>query len=130
MAKIGGSEGSLSDVLTATGRRLLSIVLSPESIAFHRIVLAESARLPELCARTYQDTSPGAQDPVRAIFRRFVDDGALRIDDAALLDQQFIQAIIGRPLLRALLGGPPMSAHAQEEHVRKAVDLFLHGVAA
>ncbi|KAF0223161.1 MAG: hypothetical protein FD176_2132 [Rhodospirillaceae bacterium] len=129
MAKIGEGEGSLSDVLTAVGRRLLDIVLSPESIAFHRIVFADAARLPELCARMYQETPPDASNPVRAIFGRFADDGSLRVGDVNLLDQQFIQAIIGQPLLQTLLGGPAMGEREREKHVRKAVDLFLNGAA-
>lgn len=129
IAKIGEYEGSLSEVLLATGRNLLNIVLSPESIAFHQIALSESTRLPELCARMYQATPDNAHNPIRAIFRRFADSGTLRTDDVAFLDQQFVQTIIGQPLLRALLGGDPLSAYEQEEHVRKAVGLFLHGVA-
>lgn len=129
MAKIGEGEGDPLEVLTAVGRRLLDSVLSPESIAFHRIVFADAARLPELCARMYQDTPPNAQNPVRAIFHRFADRGALRIDDVSLLDRQFIQAIVGQPLLQTLLGGPPMGEHEREEHVRRTVDLFLYGAA-
>lgn len=129
MFGIGESEGSLSDILTAVGRRMLSIVLSPVVLAFHRIVFAEAARLPELCARLRQFTTTETQDPVPAFFRRFADRGALRSDDVALLHQQFTQTIIGQPLRNALLGAPPMSARAQEEHVRKAVELFLHGAA-
>ena len=56
--------------------------------------------------------------------------GGLSTDDVAFLDQQFIQAIIGNPLRHALPGASPMTPLAQEEHVRKAVDLFLRVVAA
>ena len=49
-------------------------------------------------------------------------------DDVAFLDQQFVHAIMGRPLRQALLGAPPMSARAQDEHVRKAVALFMNGM--
>jgi AcrR family transcriptional regulator len=129
LAKVGESEGSLADVLTATGRELLSIVLSPASIALHRILFAEAARLPELCARIYRDPPPDRQDSIHALFRRLADRGVLRDEDVAFLDQQFVQAIIGKPLRNALLGAPPMSARAQHEHVRKAVALFLHGTA-
>ncbi len=129
MAKVGEGEGSLSDVLTAVGRRVLDIVLSPESIAFHRIVFADAARLPEISARMYKDTPLDAQNPLRDIFRRFADRGVLRIDDIGLLDRQFIQAVIGQPLLQTLLGGPPMGEHEREEHVCKVVDLFLRGAA-
>ena len=124
--KVGESEGDLADVLMATGRHLLSIVLSPQSIAFHRILFAEAARLPELCARIYQDYASD-EDSLRRLFRRFAERGLLRNEDVAFLDQQFVHAIMGKPLRNALLGAPPMSARAQEEHVRNAVALFLHG---
>lgn len=129
LAKVGKSEGGLVDVLTATARQLLSIVLSPQSIAFHRILFAEAARLTELCARFYQYGAPDTQKSTRLLFRRLADSGVVRGEDVAFLDQQFVQAIISKPLRNALLGAPPMSASAQDEHVRKAVALFLHGMA-
>ena len=132
LAEVGDSEGTLSEVLTATGRRMMNIVLSPMSIALHRTLFAESWRFPEIGAYMYQPHKTEAdmnRDPIRAIFRRFVERGDLRGDDVGFLDQQFIQMIIARPLRHALLGAPPMSAAAQEEHVRKAVELFMHGAA-
>lgn len=129
LAKVGESEGSLSDVLTATGRQLLGIVLSPQSIAFHRILFAEAARLPDLCARVYQYGASDNEDSIRLLFRRLAARGMVRSDDVAFLDQQFVQAIIGKPLRNALLGATPMSARAQDEHARKAVALFLQGMA-
>jgi TetR/AcrR family transcriptional repressor of mexJK operon len=127
VSRASESEGSLSEALAAAGRLVLSAVLSPSSLAFHRILFAEAARLPRLCALMYQEPSSDSQDPIRAIFRRFADRGELRVDHVAFLDQQFVQSIIGKPLRNALLGAPPMNARAQEEHVRKAVDLFFHG---
>lgn len=124
------SEGSLADVLTAMGRRMLSIVLSPMSIVLHRTLFAEASRLPEFCAQMYRTRQTEAEisrDPIRSVLRRFAASGALRADDIEFLDQQFIQMIIGRPLRHALLGAPPMSAAAREDHVRKSVHLFLHG---
>jgi hypothetical protein len=53
----------------------------------------------------------------------------IRGEDVAFLDQQFIHAVIGKPLRKALFGAPPMTARAQEEHVRKAVALLLNGMA-
>ena len=128
IAQVDDVEGSLPDVLTAVGRRLLGVVLSPPSLAFHRILFAEAARLPEFCASIYSGTSPDGPAPIHRVFRRFAEHGALRGEDVAFLSQQFIQAIVGNPLRNALLGAPPMSAHAQDDHVRKAVKLFLGGM--
>lgn len=128
LAKVGESEGSLSEILTATGRQLLSIVLSRQAIALHRILFAEAARLPELCARISQYGAAESEDSIRRLFRRLADRGIVRSEDVAFLDQQFVHAIIGMPLRNALLGVSPMSVRAQDEHVRKAVALFLHGM--
>lgn len=131
LADVGHSDGTVDNVLTALGRQMLSIVLSPISIAFHRILFAEAARLPDLCATMYQHRARADdEDPIRAILRRLVARGTLRDDDIGFLDYQFIQLIIARPLRHALLGAPPMTAAAREEHVRKSVQLFLHGAGA
>jgi TetR/AcrR family transcriptional repressor of mexJK operon len=129
LAEVSESDGAVSDVLTALGRQMLNVVLSPTLIALQRILFAEASRLPELCARMYQPKPKAAEivDPVRVILRRFASRGALRGDDIGFLDQQFIEMIIARPLRHALLGAPPMTAVARDEHIRKSVDLFLHG---
>jgi TetR/AcrR family transcriptional repressor of mexJK operon len=129
LAEVGESDGAVSDVLTALGRQMLNVVLSPTLIALQRILFGEASRLPELCARMYQPKPKAAEieDPVRIILRRFAARGALRGDDIGFLDQQFIEMIIGRPLRHSLLGAPPMTAAAREEHVQKTVALFLHG---
>lgn len=128
MMTIGENNQNFPDMLMVTGRFLLRVVLSPQSVAFHRIVFSEAARLPELCASIYQDTPSDHERPIRRIFLRFAEQGVLLIDDVDFLTNQFIQAVIGNPLRNALLGAPPMSAHSQEEHVRKVVELFLNGV--
>src|SRR5258706_9687339 len=60
-------EGSLPEALAAAGRLVLRAFLSPSSLAFHRILFAEAARLPELCPLIYQEASE-LQDPLPAIF--------------------------------------------------------------
>ncbi len=105
LAEIADGNGALADVLGAIGRHLLGIILSPQSIAFHRILFAEAARLPELCARIIPDQPAEMPDSIRRLFRRLAERGQIRSDDVIFLDQQFVQAIIGKPLRKALLGG-------------------------
>jgi len=128
LAKFAEGEGGAEEILIATGRHLLAIILSPQSIAFHRILFAEAARLPELCARIIPDNPVEVPDSTRRLFRRLAERGLVRHEDVVFLDQQFVHAIIGRPLRMTLLGAPPMTARAQELHVRKAVALFLNGM--
>jgi AcrR family transcriptional regulator len=127
LGKIADGEGSVEEILTATGRHLLGVILSPQSIAFHRILFAGAARLPTLTARIISD-EPELPDSTRRLFRRLAARGLIRDEDVVFLDQQYIHAVIGKPLRRALLGAPAMTARQQEEHVRKAVALFLKGM--
>jgi AcrR family transcriptional regulator len=129
LGKIAENDGSVEEVLTAVGRHLLGIILSPRSIALHRILFAEAARLPGLCARLIPEGPAEIEDSTRRLFRRLAERGLIRGEDVVFLDQQFVHAIIGKPLRRALLGAPVMTARAQEEHVCKAVALFMHGIA-
>jgi hypothetical protein len=62
------------------------------------------------------------------MFLRLAERGEIRSEDVVFLDQQFLHAIIGRPLRKALFGAPTMTARAREDHVRKAVALFLNGM--
>ncbi|RJF77258.1 TetR family transcriptional regulator [Azospirillum cavernae] len=127
MAAIGENNQNPSDALTEAGSFLLNVVLSPQSVAFHRIVFSEAARLPELCASMHQDAPSDRGHPIRRIILRFAEQGVLDINDVDFLTHQFVQAVIGNPLRKALLGGPPMSAQARQDHVRKTVALFLRG---
>ncbi|MDQ7250602.1 TetR/AcrR family transcriptional regulator [Dongia sedimenti] len=128
LREIADGDGELADVLGAIGRHLLGIILSPQSIAFHRILFAEAARLPELFARIVPDQPTEMPDATRRLFHRLAERGLVRREDVAFLDQQFVHAIIGKPLRKALFGASPMTAREQEEHVRKAVALFMHGM--
>ena len=70
ISEAGKDEDTLSDALTAAGRRVLGVVLSPLSIAFYRILVAEAARLPELCAYMYKEQPSELQGSIRTILDR------------------------------------------------------------
>ncbi len=129
MGDLGEREGGVREVLLAAGRQMLAVALAPQSLAFQHILLAEAARLPDLCARIFQGAPDGPPRVAPALFRRLAERGLLSTGDPDFLGQQFIQAVIGAPRQMALLGAPPMSAQARDAHVRKAVDLFLGGAA-
>jgi len=128
LGEIAENDGAVEDVLIAVGRRLLGIILSPQSIAFHRILFAEAPRMPEFCALLAPDNPTEHGHSARRLFQRLAERGVVREEDVVFLNQQFVQAITARPLRHALFGAPPMDARAQEEHVRKAVSLFVKGM--
>lgn len=82
----GGTEAALSRF----GRILLRKIMSPSSMALHRLIVAEAERFPQL-GRTFADRGP---DRVRARLTRYMSEemevGRLREGDAGVAARQFV----------------------------------------
>jgi AcrR family transcriptional regulator len=81
-----GTEAALSRF----GRILLRKIMSPSSMALHRLIVAEAERFPQL-GRTFADRGP---DRVRARLTRYMSEemevGRLRPGDAGVAARQFV----------------------------------------
>ena len=126
---MSGRVGEALDLRVLREQLLHALALEAGAAPVDEPHFAEAARLPELCARIIPDNAVELPDATRRVFHRLAERGLVRSEDVVFLDQQFVQAIIGKPLRKALFGAPPMTAREQEEHVRKAVALFMHGMA-
>ncbi len=119
--------GDLEEDLRALGRDFLERVLSPSSLALHRLVVGESARFPELGRISYESA--------RRLVKRlaeFLDTHAgrnrLSIDDTELAAEQFLGMLLGLLQLRAILCGEAGGCLSRiEPHVDHAVAVFLEG---
>jgi TetR/AcrR family transcriptional repressor of mexJK operon len=111
------------------GRRYLELALAESSVALHRTIVAESARLPRL-GRLIYDCGP--TQVVRALARFLGASKALRLRNPQLAAEQFLGMVLGHAQLRLLLSGrPPAEVRAGiEATVDHAVDLFLNGALA
>jgi len=66
--------------LEAIGRRFVDLILDPEVVAMHRVIVAECQRSPDL-ARTFWASGPERTiRPVAAAFERWAREGALTFD--------------------------------------------------
>src|SRR5579875_2464686 len=96
--------------LFVLGRRFLELILSPDAIALHRIILGEVTRFPRL----------------GEVFWRAGAAGALAIADTRLAAEQFIGLVRGETQLRQLLRlEPAADTAAIEAAVKAAVATFL-----
>ncbi len=117
--------------LTLLGRRVLGFLLGPRPLAIYRVVIAESARFPEL-GRAFYDFGPAA---FRAAFGDWLIGqnlaGRLRVDDPAMAADQFISMLRGGLYLRATLGlvSPPWDDEI-EATVSAAVGAYLRAYAS
>jgi TetR/AcrR family transcriptional repressor of mexJK operon len=115
--------GPLEPALLAAGMAIIDVALSPAALGLRRLIIAESARFPELAA-TVQQTGAGS-GPARIA-------ALLRPDapaDAATLfaARQFLALILNEPLNRATIGDASLDADARRAWVAQSVALFLRG---
>jgi len=110
---------------------ILHAALSPHAIALHRLIVAESARFPELArVLALEGATEEATTLIAGILERAVTAKRLRIDDTRFAAQQFLQMVVTLPQRRAMGLGDPMSADELREWPHKVADLFLRGCGA
>jgi TetR/AcrR family transcriptional repressor of mexJK operon len=123
--EIASHAPSADGALREIGRLWMSFLLHPDSMAIHRIVIAESARFPDL-ARAFYAAGPATG---RAwLSRRMAEEqrrGRLRADaDPAVAADHLMGMLRGELYLRTVLGGPPPEASAIQATVDQAVEVF------
>ena len=112
--------------LTILGRRFLELLLSPEAIALHRIMIGEVARFPQLGVVFWRAGPERNFGQIEAFMRRAGDCGALDITDPRRAAEHFVGLVRGETQLRHLLKlESGAAAAAIEATVAAAVDTFL-----
>lgn len=124
---------SVTDVratLTDLARRALRFMLEEQSLAIYRVVIAESARFPEL-GRAYYEHGPAVGRRVLAAWlERQMDAGKLRRRDPEVAAEQFGGLLHTHLHLRALLGiGPAATAAEIDAATAAIVETFLSAYA-
>jgi TetR/AcrR family transcriptional regulator, mexJK operon transcriptional repressor len=128
-ARFSAGELDPSDVqtsLTVLGRRFLELVLSPDGIALHRILLGEVTRFPGLGEVFWRAGPERQRVQIEAFLRSAVACGTLSVEDTRLAAEQFVSLVRGDVQLRHLL---KLEAEAAETDthaaVEAAVDTFI-----
>jgi len=119
---------NLRDTLTAFGRQLMDIYLSPTVLGVYRMVVAEAQRYPDL-ARAFYDRGPGRTTAGLAqVLEQAVARGELASADPALHAEHFVGLIRDNHHLQVVLGlRPPPPTAERHRIVASAVELFLDG---
>ena len=110
--------------LTVIAQRLLGLLMSPESLALYRVVVAEAIRSPDL-ARAFYETGPlRGKAAISASMERLQRRGELsgKIDPLILTDQ-FLGMLRAETYHRALLGLPP--GRSVEDSIVSAVETVM-----
>ena len=109
-------------------RQAAHILLSPQTIGIHRLVIAETPRWPEL-ARAFHREGPGrCKAAVLEWFARQCARGNFVIADMEEAAGMLFGMVVGEPHMKQLLcDSRPLSKAAIDRRVKRAVEIFLKG---
>ena len=123
---INGS--NLQENLQRLARLMLHGALSPQGVALSRLIIAESARFPELAM--IANEQGGRQEGITLIaglLERHAQGEHLTVKNYNFAAQQFLQMVIAIPQRCAMGLGTPMSPKEIETWLQDTVNLFLNG---
>ncbi|HEY0205386.1 MAG TPA: TetR/AcrR family transcriptional regulator [Acetobacteraceae bacterium] len=116
---------TLNEALLAAGRGMLTVALTPQALALHRLVVAEAGR-PEIGAALQAGgTRSGIERLCRVLHAHRPDLPPARL---AFLAEQFQHLVLAGPQARAIGLGPPMDGDAADAWCRDSVALFLQAL--
>jgi AcrR family transcriptional regulator len=122
--------GDVRASLTTLGRRFLNLLLSPDAIALHRIILGEVSRFPALGEVFWHAGPERNLAQIEQFLRAAAAAGSLQIPDTRLAAEQFVGLVRGETQLRHLLRLDPGAGRPRTRaNVRAAVDTFLRAFA-
>lgn len=108
------------------GVAYLRLALAPSSLALHRLIVAETARHPELGQLVYRS---GPQPIVTTLASYLQTRKELKLGNPKLAAEQFLGMVLGHNQLGLLLGARPAAKTRRgiDQVVEEAVQLFLNG---
>jgi TetR/AcrR family transcriptional repressor of mexJK operon len=96
--------GDIRTVLERFIRRLLALLMSDDLIAFYRLVIAESARFPEIGLTAYELGIKRGLDHMERYFAEAMENGELRRANALVAAEQFFDLCAGHMHRKRLFG--------------------------
>ncbi len=118
----------LAQILQRLAGLILHGALSPQAIALHRLIVAESARFPKLATvATEQGPTTEGIRLIAGVLGREARAGNLAMDNPTFAAEEFLHMIIALPQRRALGLGTPMTVAELDAWARDVVNLFLNG---
>ena len=116
--------------LTVLARRFLDLLLSPDAIALHRIILAEVPRFPALGEVFWRAGPERNLAQIEAFLKSAAAAGSLDLAGTRLAAEQFVGLVRGETQLRHLLRLEERAGHpGLREVVEGAVDTFIRAFA-
>jgi TetR/AcrR family transcriptional repressor of mexJK operon len=125
LASLMRPELGTSEALTTFATTMLEVVLSDQVLSSYRVVTMEALRFPEL-GKMYYDNGVGKIAKLFADYlSRQTEKRSLKVTYPQIAAEQFIDAVVGLPRLRAALGIGRLSNGEKAQRIAIAVEAFL-----
>lgn len=125
---LAAAENDLRAGLVHFAQALRHIFLSPEAIALHRILVAESPRFPEAAREVYFAGLGSMQRQLAAVLSHAMQAGQLRRNDPDFASDMLMSMLTGQDRVKRLFGIEPEQEHP-DDRAQRIVDLFLRALA-
>lgn len=125
-----GARADVDTVLVKIGMTMLPRVLTPESIAINRIVVAEAFRFPDLAQLAQREGWQASVSILATLLELYAADGRIVVQDPHEAADLFLSLLMGRLQRETMLGLKELDAAAVQKRVLTVVRIFLHGVGA
>jgi TetR/AcrR family transcriptional repressor of mexJK operon len=120
--------GNLQQILRRLAGLILRAALSPQALALHRLVTAESVRFPSLVRAVYNEGwAEEATALIGDLLARELRDPRLTLELRTFAATQFLHMVVALPQRRTMGLGAPMTARELEAWAHDTVNLFLDG---
>ena len=119
---------TLHDILSRLAGLILHAALSPQAIALHRLVTAESVRFPHLARAVYEEGwAQEATALIGDLLTRELPDLRLSVELRSFVAVQFVHMVVAVPQRRIMGLGVPMTPGELDAWAAHTVKLFLNG---
>jgi TetR/AcrR family transcriptional regulator, mexJK operon transcriptional repressor len=115
--------GPLEEALVLAGQTALDVALSPPALGLRRLIIAESARFPELAEAVRQAGAGSGTARIASLLRPDAPESA----EARFAARQFMALILTEPLNHAIVSGTSLDPDQRRAWVAQSVHLFLQG---
>lgn len=121
----GSEQANVEDVLTDIGRAYVAVLSDPESLAMHRLLVAEGPRFESLRSTVLTVGIGKGQAELGAYLEQKSEEGLLLVADSKVAVSQFLSLLRGSWHIRAAIGDDVPTPVQLEEVVQGAVAMFM-----
>lgn len=111
-------------MLHAAGAAFLDLILHPDALAMHQLIVGERARSPELGTLFYDNAIAYTQAQIADLIAVLVARGVL-VGDAAEIAGDFLALLRHRPTLHQELGMAPFADTSRDAHIARCARVIL-----